>query len=252
MMHSTHTLRNGVPMGTKLVSSLALLAVATAAIGALGRPATSAGTISGKVTFTGTPPKMRPIDMAKEPSCAKQHSTPVMTESVVSGPGNALGNVVVYISAGGQASAVPTDVVRYDQKGCEYLPHVAVLQVGQQLEIYNNDQTSHNIHPLAKVNPEWNKSQPPGTPPIKTIYDKPEFVAVKCNVHPWMHGNFAVLTTPHHALTGQDGTFTLEGLSPGKYTVTAWHERFGTQTQEVSVGGAKPATADFVMKATPY
>jgi len=252
MIHPIHTLRNGAPMRTKLVSSLALLAVGTAAIGALGRPAPNAGTISGHVTFTGTPPKMRPIDMAKEPSCAKQHPTPIMTESVVAGPANALGNVVVYISTGDQASAAPTQAVRYDQKGCEYVPHVAVLQVGQPLEIYNDDQTSHNIHPLAKVNPEWNKSQPPGAPPIKSSYTKPEFIAVKCNVHPWMHGNFAVLTTSHHALTGQDGTFTLEGLSPGKYTVTAWHERFGTQTQEVTVGGAKPATADFVMKATPY
>ena len=97
MIHPIHTLRNGAPMRTKLVSSLALLAVGTAAIGALGRPAPNAGTISGHVTFTGTPPKMRPIDMAKEPSCAKQHPTPIMTESVVAGPANALGNVVVYI-----------------------------------------------------------------------------------------------------------------------------------------------------------
>jgi plastocyanin len=238
-------------MRTTLVSSLALLAVATVASGALGHPATNAGTISGHVTFTGTPPKMRPIDMAKEPSCAKQHPTPIMTESVVAGPANALGNVVVYISAGDQPGGPATQAVRYDQKGCEYVPHVAVLEVGQPLEIYNDDQTSHNIHPLAKVNAEWNKSQPPGAPPIKATYDKPEFIAVKCNVHPWMHGNFAVLKTPHHALTGPDGTFTLEGLSPGKYTVTAWHERFGTQTQEVTVGG-KAATADFVMKATPY
>jgi plastocyanin len=252
MIHSTNTLRNGAPMRTNLVSCLALLAVATAALGAVSRPATNAGTISGHVTFTGTPPKMRPIDMAKEPSCAKQHSTPIMTESVVTGPGNALGNVVVYISAGDQSAGAPTQAVRYDQKGCEYIPHVAVLQVGQPLEIYNDDQTSHNIHPLAKVNSEWNKSQPPGAPPIKATYTKPEFIAVKCNVHPWMHGNFAVLTTPHHALTGQDGAFALEGLSPGKYTVTAWHERFGTQTQDVTVEGGKPATADFVMKATPY
>ena len=43
---------------------------------------------------------------------------------------------------------------------------------GAALEIYNDDQTSHNIHPLAKVNPEWNKSQPPGSPPIKATYDE--------------------------------------------------------------------------------
>jgi hypothetical protein len=104
---------------------------------------------------------------------------------------------------------------------------------------------------LAKVNSEWNKSQPPGSPPIKTAYDKAEFIAVKCNVHPWMHGYFAVLKTPHHAVTDKDGAFTLEGLPPGKYTLTAWHERFGTQTQEVTVG-AKAATADFVLKAVQY
>lgn len=238
-------------MRTKHISSLVLVVLASSSIGAAAPHERAAGAISGTVTFTGTPPKMHPIDMAKEPSCEKQHATPVLTENVVTGPGNTVQNVVVYISAGDQASAAATDVVRYDQKGCEYVPHVAVLQVGQTLEIYNNDQTSHNIHPLATVNPEWNKSQPPGTPPLKATYDKPEFIAVKCNVHPWMHGYFAVLSTSHYALTGNDGSFSLKGLPPGKYTVTAWHERFGTQSQEVTVG-AETATANFVFKALPY
>jgi hypothetical protein len=239
-------------MPIKSLASLGLVVVAVSATAALGHHGTSPGSVDGTVTFTGTPPKMRPIDMAKEPSCAKQHPTPVMTESVVTGPGNTVEWVVVYVSGGDQGSTAPTETVRYDQKGCEYLPHVAALQVGQPLEIYNNDQTSHNIHPLAKVNPEWNKSQPPGAPPIKTSYAKAEFIAVKCNVHPWMHGYFAVLSTSHYALTGNDGKFSIKGLPPGKYTVTAWHERFGTQSQEVTVAEGKPATADFVFKALPY
>jgi len=57
-----------------------------------------AGTVSGKITYTGTPAKQKPIDMSKEPSCAKQHATPVTTETVVTGANNTLANVVVYIS----------------------------------------------------------------------------------------------------------------------------------------------------------
>ena len=58
-----------------------------------------AGTVSGKVTYTGTPAKQKTIDMSKEPSCAKQHATPITTETIVTGANNALENVVVYISA---------------------------------------------------------------------------------------------------------------------------------------------------------
>jgi len=204
------------------------------------------------VTYTGTPPKMKPIDMSKEPTCAKQHATPVMTEGAVTGPGNTLGDVVVYISAGDQAGAAPAQPVRYDQKGCQYVPHVAVMQAGQALEIYNDDETSHNIHPMPKLNSEWNKSQPPGTPPIHTTFDKAEFIPVKCNVHPWMHGYFAVLNTSHATVSAPDGSFKLEGLPPGKYTVTAWHERFGTQTQEVTITGTETVPVKFVFRATPY
>ena len=49
----------------------------------------SGGTVSGKVTYEGTPAKQKPIDMSKEPSCAKQHATPITTETVVTGPSNA-------------------------------------------------------------------------------------------------------------------------------------------------------------------
>jgi plastocyanin len=214
-------------------------------------PPAGSGSISGKVTYTGTPMKMKPIDMSKEPSCAKQHTTPVTTENVATGPGNTLEWVVVYISAGDEGTTTPSQGVRYDQKGCQYLPHVLPMLAGQQLQIYNDDQTSHNIHPLAKVNQEWNKSQPPGSPPIDTKWDKPEFIAVKCNIHPWMHGYFAVLKTSHVSVTGEDGTFDIKGLPPGKYTVTAWQEQYGTKTQDVTVGTGA-ATANFVFTATPY
>lgn len=237
-------------MRAKVISITAALAVIFAS--ALLHARAGGGTISGKITYEGTPAKAKPIDMSKEPSCAKQHTTPIMTETVVTGPSNSLENVVVYISAGAPDDAPPSEPVTFDQKGCQYIPHVLAFQVNQQLKVVNDDQTSHNIHPLAKVNREWNKSQPPGTPPIVDKYDKPEFIPVKCNVHPWMHGTFAVLKNSHHAVSGQDGGFSLPNLPAGKYTVTAWHESYGEQTQEVTISGSETKTINFVFKAKPY
>lgn len=211
-----------------------------------------AGTISGKVTYTGTPAKQKAIDMSKEPTCAKQHTTPVTTETVVTGPNNVLENVVVYISAGADDASAPSQAVTFTQKGCQYVPHVLAMHIGQELKVVNDDQTSHNIHPLAKVNREWNKSQPPGTPPLSEKFDKEEFIPVKCNVHPWMHGYFAVLKTTHYSISGENGGFSLPNLPPGKYTVTAWQEGYGTQTQDVTITGNETKTVDFSFKAKPY
>jgi hypothetical protein len=212
----------------------------------------SGGTVSGKITYEGTPAKQKPIDMSKEPSCAKQYATPPTTETVVTGPNNALENVVVYISAGAPDEAAPSKAAVFTQKGCRYLPHVLAFQVNQELNVMNDDQTSHNIHPLAKINREWNKSQPPGSPPIIDKYDKAEMIPVKCNIHPWMHGTFAVLKNSHFAISAEDGSFTLPNLPPGKYTVTAFHESYGDQSQEVTISGSETKTVSFTFKAKPY
>jgi plastocyanin len=239
-------------MRHKYLLALALPVLASSALLVLASPPAGNGTITGKVSYTGTPPKMKPIDMSKEPACAKQHATPETTENVETAAGNTLKDVVIYISAGDQDSAAPTATLRYDQKGCHYSPHVLAMQVDQNFEIYNDDPVAHNIHPMPKANAEWNKSQPPGTPPLPAKYDKTEFIPVKCNIHPWMHGWFIVLKTSHYAITGDDGTFSIKGLPAGKYTVTAWQEQYGTQNQEVTVGAGETKTADFSYKVLPY
>jgi len=212
-----------------------------------------AGTVSGKVTYTGTPAKQKPIDMSKEPSCAKEHAKPVLNESVVTGPNNALENVVVYVSSGAPDDGqVPAQAATFEQKGCQYLPHILVMHTEQEVKITNADQTSHNIHPLAKVNREWNKSQPPGAPPLVEKFAREEFISVKCNVHPWMHGYFVVLKTSHYDLSKGGGDFKLPNLPPGKYTITAWHEDYGTQTADVTITGNETANVNFTFKAKAF
>jgi len=216
-----------------------------------GSASPGGGSVSGKVTLNGTAPKPKQLDLSKEPDCVKLHSSnPLFAENVVVGAGNSLRNVVVYVSAGdSETTPAPATAAVYDQQGCHYATHVLAVHVGQEVKISNSDPFSHNIHPLAKVNREWNKMQPPGTPPFSYAFDHEEFIPIKCNIHPWMAGYFVVLRTSHFMVTGDDGRFTLPNLPPGHYVITAWHEQYGTLTKEVTVSGAESESLDFTFTA---
>ena len=54
-----------------------------------------------------------------------------------------------------------------------------------------------------------------------------------------------VLAHPFYATSGPDGSFAIKNLPPGTYTIEAWHEKLGTQSQTVTVGAGETKTADF-------
>ncbi len=214
--------------------------------------AATAGEVSGSVKLDGAAPKMKSINMAAEPACSKARTSPAMSEEVVTGDNGALANVVVYVKSGleGYSFPAPTTPVKFEQQGCQYHPHVAGLQVGQNIEVVNDDQTTHNIHPIPMLNREWNESQPPGAAPIEKSFAREEIaIPVKCNVHPWMKAYMAVLPNPMFQVTAKDGAFDLKGLPPGTYTLTAWHELYGTSDQTVTIGPKETKTVTFTFKA---
>src|SRR5262249_44827644 len=161
---------------------------------------------------------------------AKVHGGPVPSEEVTVNDNNTLRYVIVYVKDGlGNKSFKPiVQKVELDQKGCLYTPHVVALVAGQEVDISNDHPTTHNIHPMPKVNREWNQSQSPKGEALKKSFQQPEMppIPVKCNIHPWMKSYIAVLRHPFFAVTGKDGSFEIKGLPPGTYTIEAWHEKF--------------------------
>jgi plastocyanin len=215
--------------------------------------AATAGSITGSVKLDGKPPVLRPINMSAEPACEKAHPSPVMPPEVVMRKDGALANVVVYVK--GDLSKyrfpIPAQPVELDQRGCMYDPHVVALRTGQDLEVKNDDPTTHNVHALPNDNPEWNKSQPPGAGPIVQTFALPELaMPIRCNVHPWMKAYIFVFKSPYFAVTAKDGKFEIGNLPPGTYTVEAWQERYGTQDQTVTVAPKESQEISFTFKAT--
>jgi plastocyanin len=205
--------------------------------------------VSGTVKLDGPAPEARPVDMAANPDCMKAHPNPVMDDTVVVDDKGNLQNVIVSIlpadgqDLGGQASKDP---VILNQKGCMYDPHVVALMAGQTLLIKNSDDFLHNVHSLSDNDP-FNQAQMKDPDGIAiTDLKTPEFFMVKCDIHPWMKAWIGVFDHPFFAITKPDGTYSFEtkGLKDGSYTLQAWHEKFGTTTQKITVKDGK-ATANF-------
>lgn len=198
----------------------------------------SAATVTGSVAFQGTAPPAEPIDMSEEPTCAEAHSEQPARETAVVNSNGTLRNVYVYVKDGlGQRTfPAPSEGVTLDQEGCRYQPHVVAIQVGQPLQIKNSDGILHNINTQPSENQGFNISQPVEMTTEREFSSPEVMIPVKCDVHGWMEAYIGVQNHPYMAVTGDDGSFTLANLPPGDYTIEAWHEQYGTQTQQVTVG----------------
>ena len=234
------------------VAALVFVLAYHAAAGAAG-PADAAGgaSLKGTAKFEGAAVKPARIDMSSDPNCAKAHSTPATTEDLMIGASGGLENVVVYVSdgLGDRTFEPPQQPAVIEQKGCQYKPHVVALQTNQKLDVVNSDATTHNIHPMPTNNREWNKTQPHGMPVEETFTREEIAIPVKCNVHPWMRGYIAVFKHPYFVVTDKDGNFDLKDLPPGTYTIKAWHEKLGTQSQKITIGANEGKTLEFVFKS---
>jgi hypothetical protein len=223
-------------------STAAAPAPAAAAVSA------DAATVTGVVKLTQAAPPMPNIQMSADPYCASQHaSAPAKDEEVVVGPGGELENVFVYVKNINGSYPPSTTPAVIDQHGCQYHPHVLGLQVGQPLQIKNSDNTLHNIHALPVVNSPFNEGQPVQGMVSTKKFDKPEITPfkVKCDVHGWMKAWMAVMPHPFYSVSQANGTFTIANLPPGTYTLVAWHEKYGSKEQQVTVAAKESKAVNF-------
>jgi plastocyanin len=205
---------------------------------------TDGGSVSGTVKYDGAPPAPGKITVSKDPEvCGKDKVAP---ELLVGGDGG-IANVVVVVKASkGKKMDVPTTNPVFDQKTCEFHPHVLAFPAGSTIDVTNSDGILHNIHTTSTVNPSTNQAQPKFKPKIQIKVEKAEWpIKVQCDAHGWMSGWWISEDQPYVAVTDDKGAFKITDLPAGDYDVEIWQEKLGKKTEKISVKPKEDTKVDW-------
>ena len=226
------------------------LAAALVALSVWPGVAFAASSVTGTVTFVGKAPALKPLAMDADPACAKKHSGPVPSEMLALGSGNTMGNILVWVSKGlpaGKTWPAPKDAcgsrserlsvraARAGDHGRSDIPDPQLRRHPPQRPRAPQDQQA--VQPGDAG--DCSRKRPRRSTRRRTVFQ------IKCDVHPWMSAYVGAFTHPFFSATSTDGKFTISGLDPGTYEITAWHERLGKQTASVTVGANDKKTQDF-------
>jgi hypothetical protein len=206
------------------------------------------GSISGTVRFQGQPPAPRKIEVTKDLEVCGARA--LYDQSLVVGPGGAIANAVVTLHGISKGEPmVPLKDVKFDQKGCEYVPHVIAFPAGSTIDIINSDGILHNIHTESTINPVVDMAQPSFKKNIDVTVADPEIIKVGCDAHNWMEGWWYATANPYYAVTGPDGKYEIKNVPPGSYSLQVWQEKLGIEKRTVAVGQGASLKVNFTVES---
>jgi len=186
------------------------------------RPGT--GTIRGSVDFTVAPAerdrRVNPAAMAM----SAPHDASDRRRSVV------------YLDPAPRAAFDARDEphARLDQRDEQFVPHVLAIVAGTVVDFPNNDRTYHNVFSLSKTRSfDLGRYSAGRSKAIR--FDQPGIVRVFCDIHSHMSAFILVFAHRYFAVTDEDGSYHIDNVPPGQYTVVAWNEAMPTETGRAQV-----------------
>jgi len=164
-------------------------------------------------------------------------------------PGGDLQDAVVWVD-GPKLRPRPA-AVTVVMKGKAFVPRIAVVPVGGTVEFPNADPVFHNVFSVSGENRfDLDLYKKPKSGAQK--FEHPGLVRVYCNIHPQMSAFVIVRDNPFWARVGADGSFAIEGVPEGSWTLKAWHERTGETARPLSVPAEGAVEVELSLDASRF
>lgn len=180
------------------------------------------GQIIGHVKFAGSAPRLEPLKVNKNQDfCGNEKPS----QAIAVGKDGGVRFAVGYLEKMEKGKAIErkkqTDL---DQKDCVFAPHVFTMVKGTELAVINSDPILHNINIEVDGIQRLNKGQPKQNQVVVARLRHVGQGNVTCDSHTHMRGYVLIFDHPYHAVTDETGTFAIDNIPPGRYTLKVWHE----------------------------
>jgi hypothetical protein len=217
------------------------------------------GVLAGVVKFTGAPPKLEPLSVNKNRDVCGDRKE---SEALVLGAERGVRGTVILLEGVARGKKPGADVV-LDNHRCLFISHVSAVMAGERARVKNSDAILHNTHGFLGKPTVFNLALPNRDQMIDITrrLTRPGVVRVVCDAHPHMSAWMIIHDSPYYAVTDERGAFRIDGIPPGSYKVTMWHEGFRpkgldkdgrplydearTVTKDITIAPRATATVDF-------
>lgn len=218
--------------------------------------------VSGRVTFEGTPPPPKRFQVEKNPEvCGHERGLEevavrdgflkgavIVLEGVEKGKPFATRAYRAEPPGGGAFHYAPGDALGLEirTKTCSFGPYTGVIAPETPIGFLNQDPMKHTIQTFVVRGRRsnifrtiHNRDARPDSPFEKRFtaeqLDDSRVVKLICNRHDFMQNWFYTVQTPYFAISDENGSFTIDQVPPGRYQLVAWHPELGRLTREISL-----------------
>jgi len=224
--------RGGLPMPTEVV-------IARPSARYQPDPAATGGALAGTVTTAAPLAKGEPVATGRDSAVCG----PAIPDGSVVQQGAGIGGAVVWLDDIRRGRPLPLERrLELESDKCLLVPRVQAAVVGGAVNVLGHDDFRQHLHFLAAGDSGPRASVLLGRDeqviPTEGPFVAPGLVVVRDADHPWPTAYLAVFDHPYFAVTAPNGTFSIQGVPPGRYRLKAWHERTKVAEQVVDIGPA--------------